>query len=535
MIKKQDTQKQENFKEAPFESNWIVDNMSEDSNSDEECAEIETSSTSILNPIRTYFKEMGSVDLLDRDEEVNIAKRIEVARGEILDLLSFCPTSLLFIYKSLSKMRKERGGLNDIIDGINDLDFSEYEFFEDLSSDDIKTKKTAGVEKNTVFKRSVIYQIDGLLELLESWINSNELIKNSKSKKLKKFFSNIRFSASYVNTLVDNIKNTNITLIEKEKELMNICLKNLTITREDYLREYAKSGDENWLNNLLMRNPHATDRNNITKTFYNLVDYKNKIYMGIKDFKSIAQKVSSSERKLKTAKAEMINANLRLVISIAKKYTNRSPALQLLDLIQEGNIGLMRAVDKFDYRRGFKFSTYATWWIRQSITRALADQGRIIRYPVHVIDIFNKIRKVTNNYLQDYGKAPSDNEIADKLKIPVEKIRALIMSTKEPLSLDNSIGDEGDGTLSDIIADERMDNHAEKALEFKNITARLKTALSSSLNKRESQIISMRFGLSSNGEHTLEDIGQKFGVTRERIRQIEAKALKKLRENNAIK
>ena len=506
--------------------------------------DVAETSVPTVDTTRHYFKEMGAIALLSREEEVVIARQIETSRNDIIQAVAASPMAVLHLLETCQSIRNGDTHIGHVVDGINDLDFSGYAFFDDLISEDDALKKNATEERLDVLHETVFERYDILEKHSSLWAKSRKKHgyshKNSKKHQqdVSDTLQQMRFTARYVDDLVSRMIIVNDSIREQEKALLVSCVEKGGMPRDEFLSAYkARATDSTWPQDMATKKssylikftPHLE---NAQKAVANLQEIVFRIDMPLDVFKEQYKHISLANRRMKKAKEDMTQANLRLVVSIAKKYINRSVSLHLLDLIQEGNIGLMRAVDKFDYRRGFKFSTYATWWIRQAITRSLADQGRLIRYPVHVIELLNKMRREIHEETQRTGKAPDEKHLAEKLGITVERVGSLLNSAKDPFSLEMPVGDEGDTTLGDFIADPNEET-PEKNVAKADLNKRVEMLLAG-LSKREAKVIRMRFGLGVTSEHTLEEIGKQFGVTRERIRQIEAKALKRLKEQDKV-
>jgi RNA polymerase primary sigma factor len=497
-----------------------------------------------MDTTRQYFKEMGTIKLLSRDEEVDIAKRIEESRQSIIEAISASPGAMSFILQTHESIKSGETVLTAAIEGINDLDFSEYDFFDSLDSDDEIAKKQASADKLEVLKDTALERLDVLRKHIESWDRAR--LKNgyedANTKKFQKHIisslNEIRFAAKYVDELVTRLRMTQDIVKAKEIAFLESCVNLGGMPRELFLSQYrqhglsiawvqqASRGKEKYAAKIKESMPF------IKSEFQELLNVANLLEMPIENFRVCYRSISMAEKRMKKAKDEMIQANLRLVVSIAKKYINRSMNLTILDLVQEGNLGLIRAVDKFDYRRGFKFSTYATWWIRQAITRALADQGRLIRYPVHVIEMLNKIRREVHEFTQREGRPPESQYVADKLGLPVKRVNDLLNSAKDPFSFEMPVGgsDDENATLGDFIADP-SEITPENTFSDQKRAELIEKSLDC-LTTREAKVLRMRFGLGVDREYTLEDIGKQFGVTRERIRQIESKAITKLKNHD---
>ncbi len=516
------------------------------------------------DPIRMYLREMGGVELLSREGEIAIAKRIEAGKDVMLIALSQSPITAQQFFEWNEKLQKDEILVREIID-------IDTNYMEDESTGPSAKQKNAGEadkEENssdedddfnptlaameTEIKPKVLKTVYTLTkeytklikyqnEKLNCVLNSKNF-SPAKEKGYDKIVSDIlenikslQLSPSVLEELVQKHYVENKKIISLEGNLLRLALDH-KIPRNEFIKFYI--GNE--INPNLKK---FLDTNNIWKQFFskNKEEFKNirerlieisyKLGISVTDFKKLVSRVQKGEKESRIAKKEMVEANLRLVISIAKKYTNRG--LQFLDLIQEGNIGLMKAVDKFEYRRGYKFSTYATWWIRQAITRSIADQARTIRIPVHMIETINKIVRTQRLILSEFGREATPEELAKKLRMPLDKVRKVLKISKEPVSLEKPVGDEEDSSLGDFIEDTKALAPLEQAI--KSNLGEATTKILSTLTPREERVLRMRFGVGMNTDHTLEEVGLQFSVTRERIRQIEAKALRKLKHPSRSK
>ena len=501
------------------------------------------------DPVRMYMREMGTVDLLTREGEIEIAKRIEDGLKHMVQAISACPTTIAEILRLAEMVERDELRIDELVDGLLNGEtpdgFSEAmaeaeEAPEEADADAdeeadegaaIAAANLAQLRADSLERFAVLREAFGRMrEALQkkgsrhkSYLEAQEQISNE--------LMGIRFSVKQVEALCDGLR----ALVEEvrghERNIMELCVTKGGMPRAHFIQVFpGNESNLRWvLDEIAAGKPYSEKlqrfQHAIVDQQQRLTEVQNKVGIPLKDLKEINRQMSTGEAKARRAKREMIEANLRLVISIAKKYTNRG--LQFLDLIQEGNIGLMKAVDKFEYRRGYKFSTYATWWIRQAITRSIADQARTIRIPVHMIETINKMNRISRQILQETGQEPDPAILAEKMEMPEEKIRKILKISKEPISMETPIGDDEDSHLGDFIEDVSTLAPADAAM-YASLREATKEVLES-LTPREAKVLRMRFGIEMNTDHTLEEVGKQFDVTRERIRQIEAKALRKLR------
>ncbi len=488
------------------------------------------------DPVRLYMREMGTVDLLTREGEIAIAKRIEEGARELLQACCFYPgivDRILDEYQEVvagdRRLSEVLVGFMDIEEGIPPPALAQKKEKEEKGESD--EEEPSGPDPVEVKKRfsSLKRQFNKSNKACARTRTSKAAIKEQ--EKLGEIFQFLKLSPTQFEIIADPARDALEIIREVEKYLFTIYVKRGKMPRKEFIQEYAgNEADASWSEKIAKsRKPWAKEvKENLTE----IIRLQNKlsklekiIQLPVSEIKDINRKMSIGEAKIRRAKKDMVEANLRLVISIAKKYTNRG--LQFLDLIQEGNIGLMKAVDKFEYRRGYKFSTYATWWIRQAITRSIADQARTIRIPVHMIETINKLNRVSRQMVQEMGREPTPEELGERMDLPEDKVRRVLKIAKEPISTETPIGDEEDTTLGDFIEDTSIDAPDIAAIE-ENLEGATDDILGS-LTAREAKVLRMRFGIGMNTDHTLEEVGKQFDVTRERIRQIEAKALRKLR------
>ena len=529
---------------APDADSLLTSDSAVSSDDDEAAAEVAALASvdsefgRTTDPVRMYMREMGSVELLTRDEELKIAKRIEAGQRHIIQALARSKGVIESFLNSFDAILGDASEirLNDLVIDLVDLNEPEFDPKAALAkaaaaADQDDDEEPKGLDYNDVKKKT-----DELRKALKT--ASNSVSKNGysheKSEKalenLGLVFTEFKWSPQYFKKMQVSIRPIIDEIRKREKIILDICVKKANMPRREFIDSFvANETDPTWLDQFLQGKEYSNCLNEnepvIRKAQNDLGVIEKSQDITISDLKDIHRRLSVGEAKARRAKKEMIEANLRLVISIAKKYTNRG--LQFLDLIQEGNIGLMKAVDKFEYRRGYKFSTYATWWIRQAITRSIADQARTIRIPVHMIETINKLNRVSRQILQEKGREATPEELSERMEMPEDKVRKVLKIAKEPISMETPIGDDEDSHLGDFIEDGKVLSPVESAT-IAGLCESTQNVLSG-LTAREAKVLRMRFGINMNTDHTLEEVGKQFDVTRERIRQIEAKALRKLR------
>ena len=488
------------------------------------------------DPVRLYMREMGTVDLLTREGEIAIAKRIEEGYRELLSACCFYPGIVDKILDDYQEVLKEEKRLTEVMVGFMDIDdeipppaIVQAAQRKEKGEDD--DEAPTGPDPVEVKKR--FNSLKRQFNKVEKACSKSRTTKKAlqEQQKLAEVFKFIKLAPTQFEKIANPARDSLGIIRDCEKEVYRIFVKVAKMPRKEFIQSYpGNEANPDWgIKISKMRKPWAKvikeNIDEVTRQHNKLAKLEKIIGLDIPRIKDINRRMSIGEAKIRRAKKDMVEANLRLVISIAKKYTNRG--LQFLDLIQEGNIGLMKAVDKFEYRRGYKFSTYATWWIRQAITRSIADQARTIRIPVHMIETINKLNRVSRQMVQEMGREPTPEELGERMELPEDKIRRVLKIAKEPISTETPIGDEEDTTLGDFIEDTAIASPDEAATED-NLTEATDDILGS-LTAREAKVLRMRFGIGMNTDHTLEEVGKQFDVTRERIRQIEAKALRKLR------
>ncbi len=510
-------------------------------------AAVESDAGRTTDPVRMYMREMGTVELLTREGEIVIAKRIEEGIRDVMAAVAHFPGITGTVIQAYDRIIENEGRLSDIVSGFLDPDGAEPFMDEDntpdtsSSSDDSSDEDDDDDSEEETESGPDPEETRLRFELLKEKLDAADasLAKHGRGHKktqealneLGQVFAPFKLGNKAFDELVNVVRSTNDLVRENERAIMKICVRECKMPRKDFIKSFP--GNEvslDWAEKISKgKKPYApliAERiDEIVRLQKRIANIQTEVDLDVSDIKEINRRVSIGEAKARRAKKEMVEANLRLVISIAKKYTNRG--LQFLDLIQEGNIGLMKAVDKFEYRRGYKFSTYATWWIRQAITRSIADQARTIRIPVHMIETINKLNRISRQMLQEMGREPTPEELGERMEMPEDKIRKVLKIAKEPISMETPIGDDEDSHLGDFIEDIQALSPVDSATA-EGLREATRSVLSG-LTARESKVLRMRFGIEMNTDHTLEEVGKQFDVTRERIRQIEAKALRKLR------
>ena len=548
------------FEAAPdADALLLADNDADEAAAEEAAAALAAVETDIgrtTDPVRMYMREMGTVELLTREGEIEIAKRIEEGIREVMAAISMFPGTVDDILADYARVVEEGGRLSDIFsgyidpddDGMSGTDNAEIpaakakdqkkseddDEDEDDSDDDSDddNEGDGGPDPEVARLRfgAIEEQLQKLQKALKKHPRSNPKVV-AEQEALATLFMPIKLIPKQYEALVTRVRGAQDQIRQQERAIMQLCVRDARMPRADFLRSFPGNEiNEGWVDELLADKPRYSEglealKGDILRAQKKLAELEETSRLTISEIKDINRRMSIGEARARRAKKEMVEANLRLVISIAKKYTNRG--LQFLDLIQEGNIGLMKAVDKFEYRRGYKFSTYATWWIRQAITRSIADQARTIRIPVHMIETINKLNRISRQMLQEMGREPTPEELGERMEMPEDKIRKVLKIAKEPISMETPIGDDEDSHLGDFIEDSAMQSPIDVAT-VESLKEATREVLSG-LTAREAKVLRMRFGIDMNTDHTLEEVGKQFDVTRERIRQIEAKALRKLR------
>ncbi|MDO6423068.1 RNA polymerase sigma factor RpoD [Saccharophagus degradans] len=512
-------------------------------------AAVETEAGRTTDPVRMYMREMGTVELLTREGEIAIAKRIEEGLRELNHAIALWPEAVQQYVNEYDLVEKEERRLADVISGwldpaedvappvvaaetAEDTDSDDDDDDDDDDTDTEDEEESTGIDPE--YARERFDELKAALLKVEKAIAKHGFESKAAGKEMEalgEIFKYFKLPPRQFDPIYQGIRQILTRVRAEEREIMRLCTRLGGMPRKTFMKEFpGQETDEDWIPATIGKGrdysdslkPYADD---IIRAQRKLKQIQEESGLSLGHIKEINRRMSIGEARARRAKKEMVEANLRLVISIAKKYTNRG--LQFLDLIQEGNIGLMKAVDKFEYRRGYKFSTYATWWIRQAITRSIADQARTIRIPVHMIETINKLNRISRQMLQEMGREPTPEELGERMEMPEDKVRKVLKIAKEPISMETPIGDDEDSHLGDFIEDTTIDSPVDSAT-IQGLTEATRSVLAG-LTAREAKVLRMRFGIDMNTDHTLEEVGKQFDVTRERIRQIEAKALRKLR------
>ncbi|KAA8699674.1 MULTISPECIES: RNA polymerase sigma factor RpoD [Pseudomonas] len=545
------------FEVAPDKDSLMLADADTDEAAAEEAAAalaaVETDIGRTTDPVRMYMREMGTVELLTREGEIEIAKRIEEGIREVMGAIAHFPGTVDHILSEYTRVTTEGGRLSDVLSGYIDPDDGitppaaeipppvdpKAVKADDETDDDEAEASTDDEEEvesgpDPIIAAQRFGAVSDQMELARKALKKHGRGSKQATAELlalAELFMPIKLVPKQFEGLVERVRSALERLRAQERAIMQLCVRDARMPRTDFLRQFpGNEVDESWTDALAKGKSKYAEaigrfQADIVRCQQKLTALQTETGLTIAEIKDINRRMSIGEAKARRAKKEMVEANLRLVISIAKKYTNRG--LQFLDLIQEGNIGLMKAVDKFEYRRGYKFSTYATWWIRQAITRSIADQARTIRIPVHMIETINKLNRISRQMLQEMGREPTPEELGERMEMPEDKIRKVLKIAKEPISMETPIGDDEDSHLGDFIEDSTMQSPIDVAT-VESLKEATRDVLSG-LTAREAKVLRMRFGIDMNTDHTLEEVGKQFDVTRERIRQIEAKALRKLR------
>jgi len=546
------------FEEAPDDDTLLMDGeggtvvaaQEAEEAAEEALAVVEADIGRTSDPVRMYMREMGSVELLTREGEIEIARRIEDGLMQVLRAVSTCPTTISLLLDAADRVERGETRLDEVVDAFIDpnaldaeavsgdedavlVEGDEIEVEDDEESEDGDVEVDKGPQLEEALERFAVIRA-AYTALLVSRADGEMHGEGyqQQRRELAERFLEIKLNVRQIDVMTDALRGLTEEVRQCERELMELCIERARFPRKDFVRSYpGHESDIGWIDQQIAGGYAYSARlvefrDDIVSIMKRLVNIEKRAGLPVAEIKEASRLMSIGEAKARRAKKEMVEANLRLVISIAKKYTNRG--LQFLDLIQEGNIGLMKAVDKFEYRRGYKFSTYATWWIRQAITRSIADQARTIRIPVHMIETINKLNRISRQMLQEMGREPTPEELAERMEMPEDKIRKVLKIAKEPISMETPIGDDEDSHLGDFIEDRNVTAPADSAVNAA-IREVVEELLDNGLTAREAKVLRMRFGIGMNTDHTLEEVGKQFDVTRERIRQIEAKALRKLR------